>query len=68
VSHSEDLLHPGECVFIPNREPIRRFDSEPLDPPLSASLLPFKSRGRCVFLTLVWVLHGVTTARIRVEV
>jgi uncharacterized protein YbaR (Trm112 family) len=33
VSHSEDLLHPGEFVFIPKREPIRRFHSEPIEPP-----------------------------------
>ena len=33
VPHSEDLLHPGEFVFIPKREPIRTFPSEPLEPP-----------------------------------
>jgi hypothetical protein len=36
VSHSEDLLHPGEYVFIPKREPIRTFHSEPLAPPAGA--------------------------------
>jgi hypothetical protein len=33
VPRSEDLLHPGEFVFIPKREPIRKFHSEPLGPP-----------------------------------
>jgi uncharacterized protein YbaR (Trm112 family) len=36
VPHSEDLSHPGEFVFIPKREPIRKFYSEPLTPPTGA--------------------------------
>jgi hypothetical protein len=33
VPHSEELLHPGEFVFIPKREPIRTFQSTPIAPP-----------------------------------
>jgi hypothetical protein len=33
VPRSEDLLHPGEFVFIPKREPIRTYFSVPTDPP-----------------------------------
>jgi hypothetical protein len=33
VPHSEDLLHPGDYVFIPKRDPIRTFHSIPLEPP-----------------------------------
>lgn len=47
VPHSEDLLHPGEFVFIPKREPIRTFHSEPLEPP---------TRG--VFRYLWWKWFG----------
>jgi hypothetical protein len=38
VPLSEDLLHPGEFVFIPTREPIRKFHSEPLQTPTGAGL------------------------------
>jgi hypothetical protein len=33
VPHSEDLLRPGDFVFIGKREPHRTFQSIPLDPP-----------------------------------
>jgi uncharacterized protein YbaR (Trm112 family) len=33
VPHSEDLLHPGEFVFIPKREPVRTFERTPIAPP-----------------------------------
>ena len=33
VPHSEDLLHPGDYVFIGKREPRRTFQSIPLNPP-----------------------------------
>ena len=33
VSLSEDLLHPGDFVFIEKREPHRTFQSIPLEPP-----------------------------------
>jgi hypothetical protein len=36
VPTSEDLLHPGEFVFIPKREPIRTFESTPIAPPTGA--------------------------------
>jgi hypothetical protein len=46
VPRSEDLLHPGEYVFIPKREPRRTFQSIALDPP--------KAFGRRV----LWNLFG----------
>jgi hypothetical protein len=33
VPVSEDLLHPGDYVFVPKREPRRTFESVPLFPP-----------------------------------
>lgn len=33
VPHSEDLLHPGDYVFIGKREPRRTFQSITLEPP-----------------------------------
>lgn len=33
VPKSEDLLHPGDFVFIPKREPVRTYQSIPLTPP-----------------------------------
>ena len=47
VPLSEDLLHPGDYVFIGKREPRRRFESKPLDPP---------TRG--VFRYLWWKWFG----------
>jgi hypothetical protein len=46
VPHSEDLLHPGEFVFIPKREPIRTFRSEPIEAPKIDSLWTFPSVWR----------------------
>jgi len=33
VPTSENLLHPGDFVFIPKREPIKTFESVPVPPP-----------------------------------
>ncbi|HEY2471056.1 MAG TPA: hypothetical protein VGI45_24890 [Terracidiphilus sp.] len=33
VLHSEELLHPGDFVFIPKREATKRFESVPVQPP-----------------------------------
>jgi hypothetical protein len=33
VEHSEDLLHPGEYVFVPKRDPIVTVEKYPLTPP-----------------------------------
>jgi hypothetical protein len=32
VPHSEELLHPGDFVFIPKRQPAVTFHSVPLEP------------------------------------
>jgi hypothetical protein len=33
VPHSEDLLHPGDYVFVPRREPIVNVYRQPVHPP-----------------------------------
>jgi hypothetical protein len=33
VEHSEDLLHPGEYVFVGKRQPIITIEKNPIDPP-----------------------------------
>ena len=34
VQHSEDLLHPGEYVFVAKRQPIITVEKVPIEPPL----------------------------------
>jgi hypothetical protein len=33
IPHSEDLLHPGDYVFVPRREPIVNIYRQPVPPP-----------------------------------
>ena len=33
VQHSENLLHPGEYVFVAKRQPIITVEKHPIDPP-----------------------------------
>jgi hypothetical protein len=33
VQHSEDLLHPGEYVFVPKRDPILTLEQRAVQPP-----------------------------------
>jgi hypothetical protein len=33
VPTSEELLHPGEFILVSKREPMRRFESVPIEPP-----------------------------------
>jgi hypothetical protein len=40
VQHSEDLLHPGEYVFVPKREPIVTIEKLPTQPPQGKFKLP----------------------------
>jgi hypothetical protein len=41
VEHSEDLLHPGEYVFVGKRQPIITVEKYPIDPPQGRLKLPW---------------------------
>ena len=55
VPHSEDLLHPGDYVFIGKREPRRTFHSVAIEPPLER---PDGTVIGDAFRYLSWKLFG----------